>query len=98
MDRLRRPRCGCCSRRARFAGACAGNIAAAQAYIADITKPEERAKGMGLIGAAFGLGFIIGPALGGLARRQRPGDRRSSRPRPGSAAGLSFLALVRRRR
>ena len=45
-----------------LAGACAGNIAAAQAYIADITKPEDRAKGMGLIGAAFGLGFIIGPA------------------------------------
>ena len=49
-----------------FAGACAGNIAAAQAYIADVTTPENRAKGMGLIGAAFGLGFIIGPALGGI--------------------------------
>src|SRR6266851_7805930 len=48
-----------------FAGACAGNIAAAQAYIADVTPPERRAKGMGMIGAAFGLGFIIGPVLGG---------------------------------
>src|SRR5438105_3062637 len=48
-----------------FAGACAGNIAAAQAYIADSTAPEQRAKGMGMIGAAFGLGFIIGPVLGG---------------------------------
>src|SRR5580700_89560 len=48
-----------------FAGACAGNIAAAQAYIADVTPPERRARGMGMIGAAFGLGFIIGPALGG---------------------------------
>src|SRR5271165_1709575 len=48
-----------------LAGACAGNIAAAQAYIADVTKPEERARGMGLIGAAFGLGFIIGPAPDG---------------------------------
>jgi MFS transporter, DHA1 family, tetracycline resistance protein len=49
-----------------FAGACAGNIAAAQAYIADVTPPEKRAKGMGMIGAAFGLGFIIGPVLGGV--------------------------------
>src|ERR1044071_6176126 len=49
-----------------FAGACAGNIAAAQAYIADVTPPDQRAKGMGMIGAAFGLGFIIGPVLGGV--------------------------------
>lgn len=49
-----------------FAGACAGNIAAAQAYIADVTPPEKRAKGMGMIGAAFGLGFIIGPVVGGV--------------------------------
>ena len=47
-------------------GATGGNIAAAQAYIADVTRPEERSKGMGLIGAAFGLGFIFGPAIGGL--------------------------------
>jgi MFS transporter, DHA1 family, tetracycline resistance protein len=40
-------------------------LGVAQAYIADITPPEDRAKGMGLIGAAFGLGFVIGPALGG---------------------------------
>src|SRR5258707_15698720 len=52
-----------------FAGICAGNIAAAQAYIADVTPPEKRARGMGLIGAAFGLGFIIRPALGGLVAR-----------------------------
>ncbi|MBV9554695.1 MAG: MFS transporter [Alphaproteobacteria bacterium] len=49
-----------------LAGACAGNIAAANAYIADVTTPENRARGMGMIGAAFGLGFIIGPALGGV--------------------------------
>jgi MFS family permease len=49
-----------------FAGACAGNIAAAQAYIADVTPPEGRARGMGMIGAAFGLGFIIGPVVGGI--------------------------------
>src|SRR5471032_2828544 len=46
-------------------GVCAGNIAAAQAYVADVTTPEKRAKGMGMIGAAFGIGFVIGPALGG---------------------------------
>src|SRR3954452_24050877 len=49
-----------------FAGICAGNVAAAQAYIADVTPPEKRARGMGMIGAAFGLGFIVGPVLGGL--------------------------------
>ncbi len=42
------------------------NIGAAQAYIADITAKEERAKGMGLIGAAFGLGFVFGPIIGGF--------------------------------
>ena len=47
-------------------GISGGNISTAQAYIADVTPPEERSKGMGLIGAAFGLGFIFGPAIGGL--------------------------------
>jgi multidrug resistance protein len=49
-----------------FAGMCGGNITVAQAYIADITPPEQRSRRMGLIGMAFGLGFIFGPALGGL--------------------------------
>jgi predicted MFS family arabinose efflux permease len=49
-----------------FAGAATANIAIAQAYIADVTPPEGRAKGMGIIGAAFGLGFVLGPAIGGL--------------------------------
>lgn len=40
------------------------NIAVAQAYITDVTSLEDRAKGMGLVGAAFGLGFVIGPAIG----------------------------------
>ena len=75
-----------------LAGACAGNIAAAQAYIADITKPEERAKGMGLIGAAFGLGFIIGPALGGLLAGNDPATADVQTP-AWVAAGLSCLAL-----
>ena len=49
-----------------FGGIMAGNIAAAQAYVADITTPANRARGMGIIGAAIGLGFIFGPAIGGL--------------------------------
>ena len=58
---------------ARIVGGIAGaNIPAAQAYIADITTPENRARGMGLIGAAFGLGFIFGPAIGGLLSRISP--------------------------
>jgi DHA1 family tetracycline resistance protein-like MFS transporter len=47
-------------------GITGGNISTAQAYIADVTTKENRAKGMGLIGAAFGLGFIFGPAIGGI--------------------------------
>jgi len=50
-------------------GITGGNISTAQAYIADITTKEERAKGMGLIGAAFGLGFVFGPAIGGILSR-----------------------------
>lgn len=46
-------------------GICGGNIAVAQAYVADITPPEMRSKRMGLIGMAFGLGFIFGPVIGG---------------------------------
>ena len=47
-------------------GASGGNIATAQACIADVTPPQDRSKAMGHIGAAFGLGFILGPAIGGL--------------------------------
>jgi DHA1 family tetracycline resistance protein-like MFS transporter len=47
-------------------GVTGGNISTAQAYIADVTTREERARGMGLIGAAFGLGFTFGPAIGGV--------------------------------
>ncbi len=69
-------------------GISGGNISTAQAVIADITKPEERAKGMGLVGAAFGLGFIFGPAIGGRALAF--GDSG-----PGLfAAGLSAIAFL----
>src|SRR3954449_4969117 len=47
-------------------GASGGNILVAQAYVADVTTPENRARGLGLIGMAFGLGFVLGPLLGGL--------------------------------
>src|SRR5438876_1486107 len=50
-------------------GISGGNISTAQAYIADITTKEDRARGMGIIGAAFGLGFIFGPAIGGILSR-----------------------------
>jgi MFS transporter, DHA1 family, tetracycline resistance protein len=76
-----------------ISGAGAGNIAAAQAYISDVTTPETRAKGMGMIGAAFGLGFTIGPALGGLVAGSEPSATALARP-AFLAAGLSFLALL----
>ena len=47
-------------------GCTAGNLSLAQAYISDVTKPEDRAKSFGIIGIAFGLGFLIGPAISGL--------------------------------
>ena len=50
-----------------FAGICGANLSVASAYIADVTTPEKRSKGMGLIGMAFGLGFILGPVIGSQA-------------------------------
>ncbi len=50
-------------------GACAGTVSTAQAYVADTTDESDRAQGMGMIGAAFGLGFVLGPALGGVLGR-----------------------------
>ena len=70
------------------AGVFAANISTAMAYIADMTSRENRAKGMGLIGAAFGIGFIIGPAVGGFLSQY-------SYSLPGyGAALLSFSALA----
>lgn len=73
-------------------GIMAGNISAAFAYIADVTTPQNRAKGMGLIGAAFGLGFIIGPAIGGLLAGSDPQTADFQTPAL-AAAALSFFAL-----
>lgn len=50
-------------------GIAASNLGIAQAFIADVTSDEDRSKGMGMIGAAFGLGFVLGPALGGVLGR-----------------------------
>jgi DHA1 family tetracycline resistance protein-like MFS transporter len=52
-----------------FAGIATANIGIAQAYVADVTPPEGRARGMGVIGAAFGLGFVLGPAIAGFLAR-----------------------------
>ena len=49
-----------------LAGAAGASVGTASAYIADITPPENRSKRIGLIGAAFGIGFVLGPAIGGL--------------------------------
>src|SRR6266404_9576113 len=76
-----------------FGGACAGNIAAAQAYIADVTALEERARGMGTIGAAFGLGFIIGPVLGGVIAGDDLATADLQTPAL-IAAGLSLIACL----
>jgi DHA1 family tetracycline resistance protein-like MFS transporter len=50
-------------------GMTAGNLSLAQAYISDVTRPEERAKAFGLIGIAFGVGFLVGPAVSGILSR-----------------------------
>lgn len=71
-----------------LAGFFGANISTAQAYIADVTTPENRAKGMGLIGAAFGLGFTLGPWIGGELAAISP-------QAPGFlAAGLSLAAAT----
>jgi DHA1 family tetracycline resistance protein-like MFS transporter len=76
-----------------LSGAGAGNIAAAQAYITDVTTPETRARGLGVIGAAFGLGFTVGPALGGLVAGSNPDAAALASP-AFVAAALSALAFV----
>jgi MFS family permease len=71
-----------------LSGLAGGSITAAQAYIADVSAPRERARNFGLIGAAFGLGFIIGPALGGALSKV-------SLSAPAYASGtLSLLTLL----
>ncbi len=76
-----------------FSGLMSGNISAAFAYVADITSPQDRAKGLGMVGAAFGLGFMIGPVIGGLLGGTDPATMNFLRPALVSAA-LSALAFV----
>ncbi|KAK0351293.1 hypothetical protein LTR94_025510 [Friedmanniomyces endolithicus] len=76
-----------------FTGLGAGNISTVQGYIADVTPPEQRAGRMGMIGAAFGLGFIVGPGLGGLLTQPQLGHIGFQLP-IFLAAGLAALAAV----
>lgn len=73
-----------------FAGMMAGNFGVASAMIADITTPRNRARGMGLTGAAFGLGIVLGPMLGGLLSG---GSATFTLPCI-VAGGMSILAIV----
>ncbi len=74
-------------------GLMAGNISTAFAYAADITTPENRAKGMGLVGAAFSLGFIFGPAIGGVMAGDDPANADFFAPSM-AAVGMSLLAFA----
>jgi MFS transporter, DHA1 family, tetracycline resistance protein len=75
------------------AGIAGATISTAQAYIADVTAPQERARGMALIGAAFGIGFTFGPLVGAACVSSVPGGPPS--PAAGYvASGLSGLALL----
>ena len=74
-------------------GFMAGNIATAFAYVADVTTPANRAKGMGIVGAAFGLGFIFGPAIGGILAGADPMHADYRTPAL-IAAALSALAML----
>jgi MFS family permease len=77
-----------------LSGVTSANLSTAYAYIADITTPEERAGAMGRISAAFGLGFAVGPAIGGLlAGGETMADANLVRPAVGAAA-FSFAAFL----
>lgn len=75
------------------AGICGATIPTAQAYIADVTPAQGRARGMALIGAAFGLGFTFGPLIGALAVGAGSGPEAQAWP-GFTAAGLSLIALT----
>lgn len=75
-----------------FGGIMSGNLAAAFAYATDVTEPKDRAKGLGIVASAFGVGFAIGPALGGFLGTI---GAQASLYWPGLAsAGLALVALV----
>jgi MFS transporter, DHA1 family, tetracycline resistance protein len=76
-----------------WSGAATANIAVAHAYIADRTQPSERAKGMGMIGMGFGLGFMVGPFIGGELGRFHFIGHQGTLP-AFVAAGLSAVNLI----
>jgi MFS transporter, DHA1 family, tetracycline resistance protein len=76
-----------------LAGLMAGNIAAAFAYASDISTPAQRAKSMGMVGAAIGVGFMLGPAIGGLLAGDNIQTANFLRPAAVSAA-LSLVAIA----
>jgi MFS transporter, DHA1 family, tetracycline resistance protein len=71
-----------------IAGICGASVGTAAAYIADITPPENRSRRMGLIGAAFGVGFVLGPAIGGIL------SQFSTKGPFWFGAGLAFLNAI----
>jgi MFS family permease len=78
-------------------GLTAGNLTTAQAYISDVTKPEERTRAFGFIGIAFGTGFLIGPAISGLLADlfKAPGATQPNFSAPAyGAAALSFTSIL----
>jgi DHA1 family tetracycline resistance protein-like MFS transporter len=76
-----------------LAGFMAGNLSAALAYASDISSPRDRAKTMGTVGAAIGIGFMLGPAIGGALAGEQLAAANFLRPAL-VAAGLSLLALL----
>ncbi len=79
-----------------FGGAMAANMGVAHAYVADVTPPADRARGLGRIGAAAGLGFVAGPAIGGLLAGPDPIDPNFQLPFFAAAAfsALAFVAAI----
>lgn len=76
-------------------GIATSNISVAQAYIADVTEPKDRAKGMGIIGAGIGIGFVMGPVVGGLLEAHSPLGRVGALPAyAGAALALLNTALA----
>jgi MFS family permease len=76
-----------------FGGLTTGNLSTIQGYIADVTPPEKRAGRMGYLGAAYGVGFVIGPAIGGFLAHEAAGSAGFRLPLL-VAAGMSLMAAL----